>query len=244
MFVLIYGPDGTGKSVQCKAVAEISENPIHLSFATKNRKLYETSDCQSTELLSFNEDVTVNPYKTMDNFHDQVSKIIKENVMKLVILDEITLLRKWAQPVVLEKINRARRAKNDYPIERIGRDNAAAWGWVNDLVYGELERLSNWATINDATVLAITAVTEERQLITDSDNKKVSETTGRWICDAKTNIRKLADVIIKLEKDGSKGKGYWMIFEKQQDWMTEGKDSVKVDKTGMMAEFMTRGILT
>ena len=243
MFILIYGTDGTGKSVQCKSVAENSEDPVHWSFAVKNRDLYENSGVPSVELLSFNDDFTINPYKTIDNFHDQVTKTLKENVVKLVVIDEITLLRHWAQPVVLEKINRNRRAKNEYPIERIGRDNAIAWGWVNDLVYGELERLATWSVINEANVVAITAVTEERQLITNSDNKKVSETTGRWICDAKPNVRKLSDVIIRLEKDGNKGKGYFLFIEKQPDRLAEGKDFVKVDKDGLLMELTSRGVI-
>lgn len=243
MFILVYGSDGTGKSVQCKSVAESSELPEHWSFAVKNRKLYETSGVPSVELLSFNSDSTINPYKTIDNFHDQVTKVIKENTVKLVVIDEITLLRHWAQPVVIEELNRAHRAYNKPLLTNIGRDNAAGWGRVNDLVYGELERLATWSVINDATIIAITSITEKRKLTTDNEGKQHSQTTGEWVCDAKINIRKLADVIVRLEKDGNKGKGYFVFFEKMQDWMSEGKDFVKVDKTGLAMEFVVRGVM-
>jgi len=243
MFILVYGADGTGKSVQCKSVAELTEPSLHLSFAVKNRKLYESSTIPSVELLSFNKDSTINPYITIDNFHDQVTKIIKDNVIKLVVIDEITLLRHWAQPVVVEELNKIRRAYNKPPLTKIGEDNFAAWGRVNDLVYGELERLATWSVINDATIIAITSITEQRRLVIGEDNKAHSQTTGEWVCDAKINIRKLADVIIRLEKNGSKGRGYYAFIEKVQDWMMEGAESVKVDKIGLATEFMVRGVM-
>jgi DNA primase catalytic subunit len=179
----------------------------------------------------------------MDNFHDAVSKIIKENVVKLVVIDEITLLRKWAQPVVLEEQNRAKRAAGKPTTTKIGRDNASAWARVNELVYGELERLSTWSELNDAAVIAITAITEERRLVTNSDGETASETTGNWVIDAKANVKKLADVIVRLEKDGTRGRGYHAFFVKMQDWMAEGADFVKVERAGLLTEFMMRGIL-
>jgi KaiC/GvpD/RAD55 family RecA-like ATPase len=243
MFILIYGADGSGKSVQCKNIAEANESSEHWSFATKNRRLYADSGVVSSELLRFNEDSTVNPYRTIDAFHDKVDATVKENNTKLVVIDEITMLRKWAQPVVLEEINKVRRSLNKYPLTKIGRDNAAAWGRVNDLVYGQLEHLANWSEINDAIVLAITAITEERRMVVNSDGEAVSEVTGNWIADAKNNVRKLADVIVRLEQNGKSGKGYYVVFEKQQEWMVEGKDAVRVDKSGLLTEFALRGVL-
>ena len=71
------------------------------------------------------------------------------------------------------------------------------------------------------------------------------------VCDAKENVRKLADVRVRLEKDGSKGKGYWMFLEKTQGWMSmqtaDGKpfsDEKKIEKDGVMTELMVRGVLT
>ena len=243
MFILVYGADGSGKSVQCKNIAEANESAEHWSFATKNRRLYAESGVVSTELLRFNEDSTVNPYRTIDAFHDKVTATVKENRTKLVVIDEITLLRKWAQPVVLEEINKVRRSQNKYPLTKIGRDNAAAWGRVNDLVYGQLEHLANWSEINNAIVIAVTAITEERRMVINSDGEAVSEVTGNWIADAKNHVRKLADVIVRLEQNGKAGKGYYAVFEKQQEWMVEGKDAVKVDKSGLLTEFALRGVL-
>lgn len=243
MFILIYGADGTGKSVQCKIIAESSDSAEHLSFATKNRRLFAGSGVVSTELLRFNPYSTINPYQTIDAWHDKVDQIVKENIRKLVVIDEITMLRKWAQPVVLEEINKIRRGAGKSPLTKIGKDNAAAWGKVNDMVYGRLEHLANWSEINDALVIAITAITEERRMVTNSEGETSSETTGNWIADAKNNIRKLGDAIIRLEKDGKNGRGYYAVFEKAQNWMTEGKDSVKVGKDGLLNEFALRGLL-
>jgi Cdc6-like AAA superfamily ATPase len=144
-FILVYGSDGTGKSVQCKNVAEAMEDAEHWSFATKNRKLYEQSEIQSVELLRFNPDNTVNPYQTMDAFRDKVTATVKESNLKFLVVDEITLLRKYAQPVIIEEINRNRRGSNKPPITKIGENNYAAWEQVNKLVYGRLELLANWS---------------------------------------------------------------------------------------------------
>lgn len=243
--LLIHGLDGSGKSIQCKSIAEASDLPEIWSFATKNRRLYAESEIEPVELLVFNPDATVNPYKTMDAFKAQVDKTIKENVVKLLVIDEITLLRKWAQPVVLEDLNRSRRGTDKPMLTKIGENNYAAWEQVNKLVYGELERLANWAVISDATVIAITSMVEERRLVQDDyDGKTKSVTTGKYIIDAKLNLRKLADLIIRIEKDGIKGKGYYAFFEKTQDWMkarSDGKDFLKIDKNTLMNEMVALG---
>lgn len=243
MFILVYGSDGTGKSVQCKSIAESQESAEHWSFATKNRRLYLDATVPSSELLRFNKDSTINPYQTIDAFHDKVTETVSSDP-KLIIIDEITLLRKWAQPVVIEEINKARRAYQKPPITKIGESNYAAWARVNDIVYGKLELLANWSEISGGIVVAITSITENRRSVVDAETgESKSVTTGEWVADAKLNIRKLADVMVKLEKDGRAGKGYYAHFEKTQDWMTEGKDVVKVDKCGLMTELSMRGIL-
>ena len=243
MMILVYGADGTGKSVQCKQIAESNESAVVLSVATKNRALYKSSPIPVGEILRFNDDATINPYKTMDVFQESVDRIIKENTAKLVVIDEITLLRKFAQPVVLEELNKSRRAYNKPALSKIGKDNLAAWARVNEIVYGQLERLANWAAINDTVIIAITAITEERRLVLNSEGETSSESTGKYIIDAKLNVKKLADVIIRLEKDGSKGRGYYAFIDKQQEWMTEGAEFVRVDKNGLLMEFMTRGVI-
>lgn len=245
MFILVYGADGTGKSVQCKTIAESIDLSEHWSFATKNRKLYKDSGVISDELLRFNSDSTINPYQTIDAFHDKVGQTVKENTKKLVVIDEITLLRKWAQPVVIEGINKQRRMKQEPPITKIGENNYAAWAEVNNIVYGRLELLANWSEVNDAIVIAITSITEERRMVVDEETgKSKSIATGHFIVDAKENVRKLADVRVKLEKDGRSGKGYAAVFEKTQDWMIEGKDVVKVGKDGLLTELVMRGVIT
>lgn len=243
MFILVYGADGTGKSVQCKNILEASESAEHWSFATKNRKLYETSGVISEELLRFNNDSTINPYTTIDAFHDKIAATVS-GTPKTIVIDEITLLRKWAQPVVIEEINKQRRAYNKPPVTKIGESNYTAWARVNEIVYGKLELLANWSEMSGGIVLAISSIVEERRMVQDSDSGETkSVTTGNWIVDAKENIRKLADVRVRLEKDGRNGRGYYAIFEKCQDWMTEGKESVKIDKDGLLTEFAVRGIL-
>lgn len=244
MFLLVYGADGTGKSVQAKSILEASESGEHWSFATKNRKLYKDSGITSIELLRFNKDTSINPYQTMDAFDEAVNKIVKDNIVKTLVIDEITMLRKWAQPCVIEDINKKRRGTPKPMLTKIGENNYAAWEDVNKMVYGKLELLANWSEINECTVIAITSVVDERRSTIDAETGETkSVTTGRLVVDAKENVRKIADIRIKLEKDGSKGRGYYAIWEKTQDWMQPGQDSHKVDKAGLLAELMVRGVI-
>jgi hypothetical protein len=245
-FCLVYGSDGSGKSVQAKSIAELRDTPEHWSFAVKNRKLYKDSGIPSIELLKFNDDSTINPYQTIDNFRNQTTKTTKEGIVDTIIIDEITLLRSWAQPVVIEEINKVRRSKQEAPITKIGENNLAGWARVNQIVYGELERVANWAEIHDALVVAITAMTEKRRTFVDDEGKTKSVTTGEFVVDAKENIRKLADIRVRLERDGKNGRGYYMTFEKTQDWMTDGKggkDVVKAEKNGLYSELVARGVI-
>jgi broad-specificity NMP kinase len=243
MFILVFGDDGVGKSIQCQKIAAMDDCATHLSFAVKNRRLYRDSGIISNEILRFNEDSTINPYKTIDAYHDAVNQVIKENVSKVVILDEITFLRTWAQPVVLEELNRSRKASGKPILTKIGEQNLAAWARVNQIVYAELERLANWAEINESTVIAITSISEKRRTVQDDNGETHSVQTGEIIANAKENIRKLADIRIRIEKDGKHGKGYYAIFEKYQAWMNEGTDVLKVGQDGILNELVLRGVL-
>ena len=238
-FMLVYGSDGSGKSVQCKSIAEMRDNPEHWSLAVKNRRLYKDSGIQSTELLKFNSDMSVNPYQTMDNFQERVNLCIKECANDCIIIDEISQLRTWAQPCALEWFNRTYQTKNT----KIGENNALAWEYVNKLTYGQLERLSVWAELTDALVIAITALDDVRVERSGDDGKPHSVKTGQTVALAKPNVMKLADIKVRLERDGAKGKGYYAIFDKEQGWMKSGKDAVKVEKNGLYTELVERGVI-
>jgi hypothetical protein len=183
----------------------------------------------------------------MDAFRDKVTATVKESNLKFLVIDEITLLRKYAQPVIIEEINRNRRGSNKPPITKIGENNYAAWEQVNKLVYGRLELLANWSEITGATVIAITSIVEQRRMVVDAESgESKSIGTGEMVVDAKENVRKLADIRVKLEKDGRNGKGYYAVFEKTQDWMLpgkDGKDAVKVGKDGLLTELIARGVI-
>jgi type II secretory pathway component PulC len=118
---------------------------------------------------------------------------------------------------------------------------------VNKLVYGRLELLANWSEITGAIVIAITSIVEQRRMVVDAESgESKSIGTGEMVVDAKENVRKLADIRVKLEKDGRNGKGYYAVFEKTQDWMLpgkDGKDAVKVGKDGLLTELIARGVI-
>jgi hypothetical protein len=238
-FILLYGSDGAGKSIQAKSIAELKDNPEHWSFAVKNRKLYKDSGITSIELLKINDDMSINPYQTMDNFTAKVNACIKSGMNDCIIIDEISQLRTWAQPCALEWFNRSYGTKNT----KIGENNALAWEYVNKLTYGQLERLSVWAELNDALVIAITALDDVRVERSGDDGKPHSVKTGQTVALAKPNVMKLADIKVRLERDGKNGKGYYAIFDKEQGWMKDGKDAVRVEKNGLYTELVARGVI-
>src|SRR5690606_27191050 len=145
----------------------------------------------------FNSDISINPWQTMDAFHDILKKTIATKEKRVIVIDEITLLRKWAQSMVIEEINKDHRAHGEPLITKIGQDNMYAWGLVNDYVYAKLAWLSDWAVVTDSIVIAITSLVEERTTEVGTDGKKHSVTTGGMVVDQKLPILKLADVRIK-----------------------------------------------
>jgi hypothetical protein len=243
MFILVYGDDGTGKSIQCKSIAENSESALHLSFAVKNRRLYRDSGIESTELIAFDKTYEIDPYKTMDNIRAKVAGIVSSDSIKCLILDEITMWRSWAQPLIIEEINRVRVSKQQAKITKIGEENYGAWARVNEITYGHLELLANWAECTDALVIAISGMKPERMMQSGTDDRLHSVETGNLVTIAKENVRKLADVRILLEKDGRRGRGYMATFQKQQEWMEDGKESMSIGKDGLYQELLIRGVL-
>jgi hypothetical protein len=175
----------------------------------------------------------------MDAFHNVVERIIKENASKCIVIDEITLLRTFAQPCAIEWWNRSYQSK----ISKIGENNALAWEYVNKITFGELDKLNNWAVINDATVIAITSLADVRIMERGDDGKMHSIATGQTVVNAKDNVRKIADVRVRLEKDGKFGRGYYAIYEKLQDWMDAEPDHLKIEKNGLLEDFSKRGVI-
>lgn len=241
MFVLIYGDDGTGKSVQAMKIAEMKDNPLHVSMAVKNRDLYKDGVVTSEEILVFGNDMSINPYETIDNFHKIVDRIIKENVVDMVVIDEISLLRTWAQACTLEWWNRSYSSK----ITKIGENNALAWEHVNKITYGYIERLTTWAALNNVVVVAITSLRDVRILEKGDDGKSHSVATGQTTVNAKDNVKKLSDIRVRLEKDGKHGKGYYATFEKYTDKQHSPieKDVIKVERDGILQELILRGVM-
>jgi len=231
-FILIFGDDGCGKSIQARSIAEVMEEPIHLSFAVKNRDLYKDSVIESKELVILNEDYEVNPYKTMDAFHAEVRRIVKDNINKCVVIDEVTYFRAWGQPVSLEWYNHKFNKNSD----KIGKDNLLAWAYLNSITYGKLTTLANWAASNNAILIAISSL---KEIYLDGEG------TGRFECSSTRDERKLSDIRVRLEKNGAAGKGYFATFEKYQDnhHSPDNIDTKKIDKDGLLKELIARCVI-
>ena len=237
MFLLIYGDDGTGKSTQCLEIANANpESSEYWSFAIKNRRLSKIyPDIQSHELLTV---VTkpsgklklfeADPYKTIDDFHKKVTEIISSEVPpKVLVIDDISQLREWATPVVIEMVNRTRSKK----ITAIGKDDLDAWTKVNNLTYDYLETLANWGEITETLIIAIGRM---KDLYVDNEYRGSTPAVKR-------NLMYLADVRIKLERGNDRK--YYAVFDKVQKGMGETGSKIPLEDGGLMLELITRGIV-
>jgi len=236
MFILIYGEDGTGKSTQCLDLANTEpESAIYWSFAVKNRRLAKIyPDITSDELVSL---VTkpsgklkmfdTDPYKTIDTFHAKVAEIVTtEPAPKFLIIDDVSQLREWATPCVIEAVNKTRKNR----ISTINKDDLDAWSKVNAYTYDYLETLANWAEANNVLILAIGRM---KDLYVDNEYRGSTPAVKR-------NLMYLADVRIKLERSNGK---YQAVFDKVQKGMGVSGDKVALDESGLVAELMVRGII-
>jgi hypothetical protein len=224
-FILIYGDDNTGKSVQCTNICEMAEKALYVSLEVKNRKLLKDVSFDVTEALVIDPTNKIDAVPTFNKLGGIIEKIMKDNEHDTVVIDGISDLHRWAEKVVIAELK-----KKDPARKVIGKDDKQAWSVRNNLAYLPMERMSVWAEVNDRVVLVTSLLTDEYL-----GEKKI----GRCV-DAKDRLRKTADVRVQLINDG---RGHLARFEKMPGWATEGPMEMVIGKGGLAVEFAKRGVI-
>ena len=224
---LLYGNDSTGKSIQCKNIAEMSEDALYISLELKNRRLLKEVDFAVEEALVIAKDYKVDAIGTYQQFSKIIEDVINKGTCKTIIIDGISEIPRYAEKVVISEIQKLPGKANT---KVIGKDNLAAWSVRNNLAHLPLERLSSWAEINGKDVFLTSLMRDEY----------VGEKNVGRCVDAKDRLRKLCDVRVMLTNDG---RGYLAKFEKVPAWASEGEKEVAVSKSGLATEFVKRGLI-
>ena len=224
---LLYGNDSTGKSIQCKNIAEMSEDALYISLELKNRRLLKEVDFAVEEALVIAKDYKVDAIGTYRQFSKIIDDVINKGTCKTIIIDGISEIPRYAEKVVISEIQKLPGKANT---KVIGKDNLAAWSVRNNLAHLPLERLSSWAEINGKDVFLTSLMRDEY----------VGEKNVGRCVDAKDRLRKLCDVRVMLTNDG---RGYLAKFEKVPAWASEGEKEVAVSKSGLATEFVKRGLI-
>lgn len=224
--ILIYGNDSTGKSVQCKNICLASENALYISVEyAKNHRMLRDAEFEVMEVQVIRKDHIVDEVACMDAFGKAIEKVVSSDKYKVVVVDGISQIPRYAAAVVLKKL------QEKEPLRKtIGEENLVAWAARNRLAALPIERLSSWAVTTSATVIMTSLMTDEYV-----GTKKV----GRKV-DAKDYIRSLCDVRVMLVHDG---RGYITKFEKVPEWAEAAAIDVAMDKMGLLVEFGKRGLL-
>lgn len=225
---LTYGNDSTGKSAQHKAICEALGNALYISLEVKNRRLLQDVAFEVKEALVIEPapSYKIDRARTYHNLGKIIEGVLNSgDKYKVVVVDGISEIPKYAEQVVLKEIQKEKPA-----IKVIGKDNLAAWSVRNNLAYLPFERLASWAEITGANVFLTSLMTDEY-----FGEKKI----GRCV-DAKDRLRKVCDVRTMLTNDAQ---GFRAFVEKQPDWATEKSSPVKLQKGGLVMEFMERGLI-
>ncbi len=225
---LTYGNDSTGKSAQHKAICEALSDAIYISLEVKNRRLLDGVDFEVKEALVIEPapSYKVDRVATYHNLGKIIEGILNSgNKYKVVVVDGISEIPKYAEQVVLKELQKTKPER-----KMIGDKDMASWSVRNNLAYLPFERLSAWAEITGANVFLTSLMTDEYY-----GEKKIGRTA-----DAKDRLKKICDVRTMLTNDAQ---GFRAFVEKQPDWATEKPSPVKLNKGGLMMEFMERGLL-
>lgn len=245
MMCLIYGQDAVGKSIQTKAICEMSENSLYISMEIKNRKLLGldektglmTPDCQfdvvEALILTPHPDYQTDYLQTYNKLGGIIQNVIngigldgKPKQYDTVVIDGISELDKMSEAQVLSDL------RKEHPNRKeIGKNDLASWEVRNNLSCMPMEKLSYWATINHAAVFLTTLFKGEYL-----DNIKKG-----YKVNVQDRIReKACEARICLTSDG---RGRMARFEKVPGWAVDGEMEVLVGKGGLAAEMVKRKLL-
>lgn len=245
MMCLIYGQDAVGKSIQTKAICEMSENSLYVSMEVKNRKLLgldeKTGLMKPDAPFDVIEGLVLTPHPSYQTDYLQTyNKLgtIIQNVINgigidgkpkdydTVVIDGISELDKMSEAAVLFELRKEKPGRKE-----IGQKDLASWELRNNLSCMPMEQLSNWAIAANAKVFLTTLLKGE---YLDSVKKgykvNVQDRIREKACEARVCLI-------------SNGMGHIARFEKMPGWAVDGEIEVAIGKGGLAAELMKRKLL-
>lgn len=229
--VLTYGEAGNGKSTQHAAIVKYSTDAVYLCMEVKDKKLLEWSDVNQVQIVQYDEYYEEDALATLELLEKSIRGIIRDNKYKIIILDGISDIRKFAHKEWIFKDNLMRAKDGKPPRTMISGENMGAWAAINQRVIGILEPLINWSNIK-GTHVYFTAQMKDSYL----NNQKVGRciSAGDWLefdVDVKCHLYRSLDGI------------YMAKFTKLPGWATLKDEDVPVAKEGYIGLLAERGII-
>lgn len=201
---IIAGRGGTGKTSQISTIAQFLEN---YKWALMEIKDIKSLKHMATDILvSMNDNYTIDPIKTLNNFEQWKNKIITSD-LSCVVVDGISDLRKYAEEEWIINNNEHRIAEGLKPRKSIGGENIGAWSDINNRVKGLLVPLINYGIANDIHVF-FTA--EMKDIYRNNKVVAIEPNIKPW-------IEYPCECIVILKSDGNK---FWCDSTKVPAWST------------------------
>jgi hypothetical protein len=230
--ILTSGEAGNGKSTQHVEICKYAPEPsIYLCMEVKDKKLLQTSGIKTVQIIQYDKDFQEEPIDTVAMLEKTIREIIHENKYKVVVLDGISDIRRFAQKEWIFKDNMLRAKEGKPARTMISGENKGAWAAINQRVMGILEPLINWSNIMGTHVF-FTAQMKDAYL----NDKKVGRqiAAGDWIeFDVDVKVR------LYLNSEGI----YMAKFEKTPGWAIVKDIDVPVSKGGYIGLLAERGLL-
>jgi len=231
--ILTHGEAGVGKSTHHTAICKYSKEgeSVYLCMEVKDDKLLKWAAVNAIHIIQYNEFYEEDGVKTLAKLEEEIRKIIKESKYKVVILDGISDIRKFAQKEWIEKDNLIRISQGKQPRTGISGENKSAWAAINQRVMGILEPLINWSNIKETHVF-FTAQMKDSYLNDAKVGRQIA--AGDWVYFD-------VDVICNLFRDDA---GLFKAkFTKIPGWAKVCDEEVPVMKEGLFGLLAEREIL-
>jgi len=197
----------------------------------KDKKLLEMSGINVVQIIQYDKDYQEDSIETIMVLEKTIRSIIHENKYKLVVLDGISDIRKFAQKEWIFKDNMLRAKEGKPARTMISGENKGAWAAINQRVIGILEPLINWSNINGTHVF-FTAQMKDAYLNDQKVGRAIA--AGDWI---------EFDVDVKCSLYINTEGIYMARFDKVPGWAVVKDADVPVAKGGYIGLLAERGLL-
>jgi hypothetical protein len=187
----------------------------------KDKKLLDLSKINSVQIIQYDKDFQEDAIETVQVLEKTIRSIIHENKYKIVVLDGISDIRRFAQKEWIFKDNLMRGKEGKPPRTMISGENKGAWAAIN----------INWSNIMGTHVF-FTAQMKDAYLNDQKVGRAIA--AGDWI---------EFDVDVKCRLYMNTEGIYMAKFEKMPGWAIVKDSDVPVAKGGYIGLLSERGLL-